>query len=218
MRRFQRLWFFILFAVLTFAVAVTTLDFKLARVTSNANTTFSDARTGKPGLSRVLNTDRIYLHVENREGLGGTYAWEMRRQLQRAFGLTVTLLNNDPGPGDFPLVVVAARDVHTTWTPFYAHGSATLLAKFSSHSSHIMVDTGAAIFEEDTQDSKNIPLVVSLNSTVESSALGLVSLPSFRNALLRDTARGFAEHVKKSIEKAEASQKDSAVSSEGNSP
>lgn len=204
MGRFKRVLFVAGFLLLTFGVAAATLDFRLARAATNTKTGYSTANAKLPGGKRVVPGNRVYLHVEDREGIGGTFAWEVRRHLQEKCGWTVTLLNNDPGPEDFPLVLVAVRDDDTFWTPFYAGGSVKLFAKFASNTTRIMVDTGAAVFDEDSTGSEIVPLVVALNATVESSVAGIVSLPSFREELMRDVAGGFAEHVKDAVAKAES--------------
>ncbi|NUM55206.1 MAG: hypothetical protein HUU46_16295 [Candidatus Hydrogenedentes bacterium] len=204
MGRLRRVSIVVAIVALTFVIVAATLDFQLARAATSSRTNFAEASVARGGALHVLSGDRIYLHAENREGLGGNLVWEMRRQLQDVCGVTVTLLNNKPGPEDFPLVMTAVRDDAAFWTPFYASGSAKVFAKFASNTSHITVDTGAAVFDEDNGGSKVIPLVVSLNATVENSTFGLVSLPAFRKLMLRDAARGFAEYLKKAIEKAEA--------------
>ena len=143
------------------------------------------------------------LHVEDREGLGDVLTWELRRQLQEVLGFTVTLLNNAPGPDDFPLVLAAVRDEKGFWTPFYARRTVTALVKFSSNTSQFVLDHNASVNTEAARPQSVIPLVVVVNSTAETSSVGIISLPAHRKAVFGDAVRNFAATLKKAIESAE---------------
>lgn len=144
---------------------------------------------------------RIFLHVENRIGLGGALAWDMRRQLQDA-GFKVILVNNKPGPDDFPYLLIGARAGDFFWSPFYAFGSVRIRAKYASFTSHIALE-GNNTLPEDTSELRGArPLLVPMETTVENSTVGIVSYPAFYKILVHDSVRDMVEYLRKVIEEA----------------
>ena len=210
MRTFYRFLIVLGIVAVSFGVAAGTLNFALATTETNSTHTYSKASVEKSGDLHVLQGKRVFLHVEDREGLGGVLAWEMRNALQREFGVTVTLLNNEPGPDDFPLVLVAARDEKGFWSPFYARKSVTILGKFASYTSHIMVDWSESVSIDQQQAQGELPLLAQMKYETSAASKGLISLPAFRNALLLDAAEGFAKYLKESIGEAEQRARDNA--------
>ena len=190
-------------ATVVFGTAATTFDFSAARTVSNEMAGASESSAQVPGADRVCPTGRVFLNVEDREGLGDVLTWELRRQLQEVLGFTVTLLNNAPGPDDFPLVLAAVRDEKGFWTPFYARRTVTALVKFSSNTSQFVLDHNASVNTEAARPQSVIPLVVVVNSTAETSSVGIISLPAHRKAVFGDAVRNFAATLKKAIESAE---------------
>ena len=69
-------------ATVVFGTAATTFDFSAARTVSNEMAGASESSAQVPGADRVCPTGRVFLHVEDREGLGDVLTWELRRQLQ----------------------------------------------------------------------------------------------------------------------------------------
>jgi hypothetical protein len=203
MTRFQRVLIVLVFATLAFAVASATLNFHLANARSEYNHTFARSYAPKPGGTKVLANSRVYLHVEKREGLGGAFAWELREQLRAVCGMNVTLVNNEPGPEDFPLVFVAVRDVKSFWTPFYAQGSVSILGKFASYSSHIGVEWNTNMAIDPASAAGDLPLLIQMEAKSKTTASGIVSLPAYRKMLLTDIAREFAENIKATIAEVE---------------
>lgn len=208
--RIYRVLIVLAFVLLSFGVAAGTLNFQFAMTERSDTHTYANASVEKSGDLHVLSGNRMYIHVEDREGLGGVLAWEMRNALQKEFGVIVTLLNNDPGPDDFPLVLVAARDERGVWSPFYARKSVTILGKFASYTSHIMVDWSETISIDEQKAQGELPLLADMKYEANVTSTGLISLPAFRNLLVRDAADGFAKHLKESIGKAEQKARDNA--------
>ena len=204
MNRFQRVLVGVIVVLVTIGTAAATLDFRLARTETNTHHTFSKTSVDTSGEKRVLTGQRVFLHVEDRAGLGGALAWEMRRQLQAVFGSTVTLLNNAPGPDDFPIVLVAVRDEKGFWTPFYARKSVTVLGTFASYTSDIAVDWSEIVSIDRKEATGGLPLFVQMQFKVETRSAGIVSLPAFRKKLLQDAPREFVEYLRKSIQEVEA--------------
>jgi len=194
-----------------FATAATTLDFSLARTTTNETGGGGVASAQNPGARRVCPSNRVFLHVEDREGLGGVLAWELRLRLQETCGFTVTLLNNAPGPDDFPLVLAGVRKDEGFWTPFYARRTVTALMKFSSHTSEFALDEKAGVDAGGAGPPGIVPVVVAANSTIESASTGMISLPAHRKAVFGDAVRRFAETLKRTIEAAEINAEQGAA-------
>jgi hypothetical protein len=201
--RTYRVLFVLGFVALSLGVAAGTLNFKLAKTETHSSNNSANSFLEKPGDFHVLPGKRVFLHVEDREGLGGVLAWEMRNALQREFGLTVTLLNNAPGPDDFPLVLVAVRDESGFWSPFYARKSVTVLGKFASHTSHIMVDWGESLAIDEKQAQGELPLLAQMKCSTSATSMGFISLPAFRIELVRGAADAFAAYLKESFRTAE---------------
>ncbi|MCC6796866.1 MAG: hypothetical protein IT366_17235 [Candidatus Hydrogenedentes bacterium] len=208
--RTYRALFVLGFIVLSFGVAAGTLDFKLAKTESQNSTSSYNSFVEKSGDLHVLPGKRVFLHVEDREGLGGVLAWEVRNALQREFGVTVTLLNNAPGPDDFPLVLVAVRDESGFWSPFYARKSVTVLGKFTSYTSHIMVDWSEEVSIDQTQAQGELPLYAQMKCETSATSMGFISLPAFRNELVRGAAEAFAKYLKDSFQNAEQKVREKA--------
>ncbi len=210
MRTFYRVLIVVATIAVSFGVAAGTLNFRLAKTETNNTHTHSQAYVQKSGDLHVLSGQRVFLHVEDREGLGGVLAWEMRNALQREFGVTVTLLNNEPGPDDYPLVLVAVRDELGFWSPFYARKSVTILGKFASHTSHVMVDWSERLSIDEQQAQGELPFVAQMKFDSKVASTGIISLPAFRNEQVRGAAEGFAKYLNESIAEAEQKARDKA--------
>lgn len=206
MNRRQRVFFAAAIVLLVFAVFSATTTFQFARTKSNTNTSFTKANGQQSAAPRARDFSRVYLHVEDRIGLGGALAWDLRRQLQERGGFIVTLINNDPGPDDFPLLLVAARDDESFWTPFYAKGTVTILAKYASYTSEIALGGNGSLSFDDSTRQEIVPLVVSMEAMVENSTLGIVSFPAFRTLLVHEAAQDFVEFLRKAIDEVTATE------------
>jgi hypothetical protein len=200
MNRIQRVLLAAAVVLLVFAALTATINFQFARAKTNTNASFTKVNGKQAGAQRAKDVGRVFLHVENRIGLGSALAWDLRRQLQEAGGFTVTLVNNDPGPDDFPLVRVAARDEKSFWTPFYAKGTVTILAKYASYTSDIALGGNKSLSFDDSTGQEIVPLVVSMEAKVENSTVGIVSFPAFRKLLVHEAAHDFAEYLRKAID------------------
>lgn len=187
--------------VLVFAAFSATVPFQLARVRTSAKNDFTTIAGPKTPVARPEAAHRIFLHVENRIGLGGALAWDMRRQLQDA-GFNVILVNNKPGPDDFPYLLIGVRARETFWSPFYAFGSVRIRAKYASFTSHIALEGNNTLPEDAGELRSGTPLLVPMEATVENSTVGIVSYPAFYKILVHDSARDMVEYLRKAIEEA----------------
>jgi hypothetical protein len=199
MKRFK--WLIATIVVAVFGLLMLTTTFHLAPSKTNTGTQFSLASGNNPNAERVPDVSRVFLHVENRVGIGSTLAWALRRNLEEA-GFTVVLLNNHPGPDDYPLLLAGIRDKHGWWTPSYASGSMRIVSRYASYTADIELDKSEIVRLDGTDDQSTLPIQMRMTANVSNRTIGLLSLPAHRRMLVDEPAADIAKFVKKGIDEA----------------
>jgi hypothetical protein len=199
MKRFR--WLILLVILAVFGLIMLTVPFHLASSKTGTSTQFSLASGNNPKAERVPDVSRVFLHVENRVGIGSTLAWALRRNLEDA-GFTVVLLNNDPGPDDYPLLLAGIQDKHGWWKPLYAFGSMRIVSRYASYTTDIELDKSEIVRLDGTDDQSTLPIQMRMIATVSNRTIGLVSLPAHRRMLVDEPASDIAKYIKKGVDDA----------------
>jgi len=208
MKRFK--WLIVLVVLAVFGLLTLTTTFHLAQAKTSVNAQSSLASGNNPNAEHVPDMSRVFLHVENRVGIGSALAWALRRSLEED-GFTVVLLNNDPGPDDYPLLLAGIRDKHGWWTPLYASGGTRIVSRYASYTTDIELDRSEIVRLDGTDDQSSLPMQMRMTVEVSNRTIGLVSLPAYRRMLVDEPAADIAEFVKKGTDKALKDASESAT-------
>jgi hypothetical protein len=199
MKRFR--WLILLVILAVFGLIMLTVPFHVASSKTNTSTQFNRSSANNSNAERDIDTSRVFLHVENRVGVGSALAWALRRHLEEA-GFTVVLLNNEPGPDDYPLLLADIRDKHALWTPFYASADLRVVSRYASYTSDIALDNNESIHFDGSDSQGAVPIQMRMTAEVSNSTIGLVTLPAHRRILVDEPASDIAEYVRNSIDEA----------------
>ena len=197
MKRFK--WLILVVVLALFGLIVLTAAFHLARSETNTNSTLSWAAASFSGQREPLDLRRVFLHVEDRVGLGSTLAWELRRQLRESGEFDVVLVNNAPEPDDFPLLVVGIRDKNSLWTPFYSHADFRVAVAYSSYESTIQLDEQRPFNYDSGETRYDMPLDIRGDIQVTNKAVGLMTLPAYRRMLVGEPAEAIVKYLEESV-------------------
>lgn len=208
MKRYK--WVIAIGALAIFALLMLSVNARIARSATNTSTQFSGASSPNPNAARASDLDRIFLHVEDRVGLASVLASELRSQLRESGKFTVVLLNNEPGPEDLPLLRVGIRDKRGFWTPFLAKTRVKVLARYSSVSTEIPLDSHESVFVHGSDEQGRLPIQFRAEIEVDDSTAGLVTLSAYRSVLAKSASDALVDFLRKNIDKAreDATKKD----------
>ncbi len=192
-------WSILVVVLAVFGLLTLTANFHVARSKTGASSQMTRASSSNPNATRTIDMTRVFLHVEKRVGVGSALGAALRRHLENG-GFRVILLNNDPGPDDYPLLIAGIRDKHSLWTPFYATADLQVVARYCSYTSDIALDGTEPIHLDGTDDQGTMPLHMNMTIDVQNSTIGLVTLPAHRTMLVDEPAEDIVEYLKTSIE------------------
>lgn len=216
MKRFN--WLMVLaIVVVVFGLIMLTATFHLAKSETNSNSTISRSHANFSGSREPLDLRRVFLHVEDRVGLGSTLAWELRRQLEESGGFDVVLVNNAPGPDDFPLLIAGIRDKQSLWTPFYARADFRVAVAYSSYTTDIQLDDNSPFHYDSGEMKYDLPVDMRGEINVTNKASGLICLPAYRRLLVKDPAQSIVKALEdsvKAVKEGEARRIEEAAESE----
>ncbi len=178
-----------------------TASFHIARSETQTSSSLTRSSSYHSGAEKMVDTRRVFLHVENRVGVASALASEIRRRLSDSSSFEVVLLNNDPEPDDYPLLLVGVRDKHVLWTPFYGRADFRVAIAYASYASDIALDDNASIRFDGSTDEGELPLRIRGNIEVTDTTLGLITRPGYRRMLATPAAQAIAEYLQESIQK-----------------
>ncbi|MCC6697769.1 MAG: hypothetical protein IT365_19235 [Candidatus Hydrogenedentes bacterium] len=199
MKRYK--WLIAIGVLAVFGLLMLTVNVRLARSATNTSTQFTSAGSPNPNATRVSDLDRVFLHVEDRVGLASALASELRNQLRESGKFTVVLLNNEPGPEDLPLLRVGIRDKRGFWSPFYARTRVKVLARYSSVSTELPLDSGESVTVRGSDEQGRLPIQIRAEIEVDDSTAGLVTLTAYRRMLAKNASDALVDFLRKSVDK-----------------
>ncbi len=179
-----------------------TANIHLAQSKTTTGTQFSRSSSSQSGVDHTIDVNRVFLHVENRVGIGSALGWAICEDLEQQGGFDVVLLNNDPGADDYPLLLVGIRNKKSFWTPFYAHASLQIVAKYASYTTDISLDESPPINFDGSEEQGNLPIRMTMTVDVTNTTTGLVTLPAHRRMLVQGPASEITQYVRKGIDEA----------------
>ena len=200
MKRYK--WLIAIGVLAIVGLLLLSVNVRLARSATNTSTQFSGASSPNPNATRVSDLDRVFLHVEDRVGLASVLASELRNQLSESGKFTVVLLNNEPGPEDLPLLRVGIRDKRGFWSPFYARTRVKVLARYSSVSTELPLDSHESVSVRGSDEQGRLPIQFRAEIEVDDSTAGLVTLSAYRSVLAGSAADALVDFLRKNIDKA----------------
>ncbi|MCC6490824.1 MAG: hypothetical protein IT364_25275 [Candidatus Hydrogenedentes bacterium] len=201
MKRYK--WLIAIGVLAAFGLLMLSVNARIARSATNTNSQFSRGDSVNADSTKSVDLNRVFLHVENRVGLGSALAWELKDQLKETGKFTVVLLNNEPGPEDFPLLRVGITEKEGFWTPFYAKTRVKVLARYSSRTSEISLDTNMPFSFDGSKDEGKLPIEVRGEVEVDDSTTGLVTLTAYRGMLAKHVAEAIAGYLRRGIDDVE---------------
>ena len=186
-----------------FACALLFVDFRVARSSNNVNASTQATNAFQQDIdpNRITAaTHRLFLHVPKRIGFNEMLAWEVRRALQATNRFEVTLVNGSPEADDYPLLLVDA-DVQTfQWYALYGKCAGNIKFGYAGDTTHIDVTPPAQTSLNTDGAPDGFQLRVYGTIEVQDSTVGLVSLPSYRRALVKEPSKDIAETIVKAID------------------
>lgn len=178
-----------LLIVLAAGMAFLLLDFRLAKSTTVAESTFGSASNNSPAPQTPLP---IYLWIEEKDSLSTGLRDALSDGL-RATGRfdPQVLATAKPGAADFPLLRVWVERPGLSWTPFYAQADMQIRFGFSTYSSEIDFKDDAPM----QVPSGDFALYGEGDLHLRDQSFGLISLRGYWDYLAEQAAAKVVEEV-----------------------